>query len=198
MALSFVYDGDAYFTLQYNGDVLDTAQGLDSWILNPSEQYPYYCFFNSGQSTSLVDGVSLTGQTSGAVIRVGRVITTGGALGSNTGAGVLFFYKVSGEIVSGENLRVSTTTYCIAASAARQAPVGLQARSITVMVETNSIRYTCGGVAPTNAAGTPASFGVLVAANENFTVSGWHDVRTFQIIHAVSTSNAAVNMIVRY
>ena len=193
------YDGDAFITLQYNGDVLDTAASLDDWILNPrTQQYAHYCYFISGQSTSLVDGVTLTGQTSGAVIKVGRVITTGGALASNTGAGILFFQKVSGEIVSGENLRVSTTTYAVSASAAIDAPLGRQARSVFIVVETNSIRFTCGGVAPTNAAGTPANFGILMINGQNTVIGGAQSVRTLKMIHAASGSNAAVTVVVSY
>lgn len=197
MALAFNYDGDAYFTLQYDGDVLDSAVGLDSWLLNPPEGY-VFCYFNQGQNAGLVDGVKLTGQTSGAVIKVGRVIIPGGAIGSSNAQGILFFKPISGSIVSGENLRVSTTTYAVSASATLQPPSGLQARSIFVSVETNTIRFACGGVAPTNAAGTPASFGVPLRDKENVVISGWQDVKTFQMIHAASGSNAVVNVIVYY
>lgn len=193
------YDGDAFITLQYDGDVLDSAKGLDEWILHPKgQQYNHYCYFISGQSTSLVDGVKLTGQTSGAVIKVGRVITTGGALASNTGAGIMFFQKLSGEIVSGENLRVSTTTYAVSASASLDAPIGRPARSAFIVVETNDIRIACGGVAPTNSAGTPANFGVLISSGQNTVIGGWHSVKTLQMIHAASGSNASVTVIVSY
>lgn len=192
------HSGDTYFTLQYNGNVLDTAQGLDSWLVKPSIDYPHFCYFYSGQSTSLVDGVSLTGQTSGAVIKVGRVITTGGTLAGTDGTGVLIFQKVSGNIVSGENLRVSTTTYCVAGSDSMDCPIGQQARSIFIAVETNSIRFTCGGVTPTNSAGTPASFGTLLKDTQSATITGWRDLVNFKMIHAASGSNAVVNVEVQY
>jgi hypothetical protein len=195
--LAFAYDGDAYITLQYNGDVLDAATALDEWILSPKREYPHYCYFTAGQSTSLVDGVKLTGQTSGAVIKVGRVITTGGALGSSTGAGILFFYKVSGELVSGENLRVSTTTYAVAGSGALDSPL-VPARSAFVSVETNSIRIACGGVSPTNAAGTPASFGVLLQNTQSTVVGGWKSVRTLKMINAASGSSSSTTVIVNF
>jgi len=197
MALAFNYDGDAYFTLQYDGDVLDAAKGLDSWILQPPDGY-LFCYFKQGQNAGLIDGVTLTGQTSGAVIKVGRVIIPGGAIGSSNAQGVLFFRPISGNIVTGENLRVSTNTYCVTTSATLQPPTGMMARSILLVVETNTIRFAIGGVTPTNAAGTPASFGVPLVAGENIVISGWHDVRTFQMIHAVSTSNGVVNVVVHY
>jgi len=192
------HSGDTFFTLQYNGDVLDSAKGIDSWLLKPSLDYPHFCYFYSGQSALLVDGVSLTGQTSGAVIKVGRVITTGGALGSSTGTGVLVFQKVSGNIVSGENLRVSTTTYCIAGSDSLDAPIGQMARSIFIAVETNSVRFTCGGVTPTNTAGTPASFGTLLKDTQSVTITGWRDCYNFKMINAASGSNASVMIEVQY
>lgn len=194
MSYHFVADGECYYTLQYNGDILDTAKGLDDWILQARTEYPRYCFFNAGQSTSLVDGVSLTGQTSGAVIKVGRVVLTGGALGSNTGAGVLFFREVSGKIASGENLRVSTTTYCVAASGMLDAPVGALARALFVQVEANSVRFAMGGATPTNAGDTPANFGTIINANENLMVSGFKNVSTFKLIHAANSANANVNL----
>jgi hypothetical protein len=190
--------GDCYFTLQYNGDVLDSAKSIDSWLLKPSLDYKYFCYFTAGQSASLVDGVSLTGQTSGAVIKVGRVITTGGALGSSTGTGVLIFQKVSGQIVSGENLRVSTTTYCVAGSASSDMPLGQPVRSLFLSVETNSIRFTVGNVAPTNSAGTPASFGTLLKDTQTAIITSWKDCSNFKMINAVSTSNASVSVDITY
>ena len=192
------YSGDTYFTLQYNGNVLDTATSLDGWILQPPPDYPKFCYFISGQSTSLADGVVLTGQTSGAVIEVGRVITTGGTLAGSDGTGILFFKRRSGNIASGENLRVSTTTYCVTGSTALDAPIGQQARSVTISIETNSVRFTLGGVTPTNSAGTPASFGTLLKDTQSATFTSWRDMKNFKMIHAASASNATVNVEVQY
>ena len=193
----FVTDGDAYFTLQYNGDILDTATGLDSWLLNPHTEYPNYCYFNQAQNAGLVDGVTLTGQTSGAVIKVGRVVLTGGAVAS-AGAGVLFFQKISGTISTGENLRVSTTTYAVAASGMLDSPVGCQARAMLLQAETNAIRLAMGDVNPTNAAATPASFGVIINSGESTNISGAKNISSLKIIHAASGSNAAVNMVIYF
>jgi hypothetical protein len=198
MALTFNYDGDSYFTLQYTGDVLDTARGIDSWLLQPPPDYPYFCYFKQGQNAGLADGVVLTGQTSGAVILVGRVIIPGGSLAGNDAQGILFFKKVSGHIVTGENLRVSTTTYAVTTSAGLNAPIGQMAKSVFLNVETNSIRVAVGGVSPTNAAGTPVSFGAIVKDGDSIVFSGWNDVKTMQMIHAASGSNAVVNAIIHY
>lgn len=193
-----IHNGDTYFTLQYNGDILDSATGLDTWLLQPKPDYPHFCYFHSGQSVSLVDGVTLTGETSGAVIRVGRVVLTGGTLAGGTGIGILMFYPVSGNIVSGENLRVSTTTYCVAASAALDCPVGKPPKQLCLSVETNSIRFTCGSVAPTTSSGTPSSFGVLVQDGQTANISGLRDIKNFKMIHASSASNAVVHVEVLY
>ena len=195
---SYSYDGDCYFTLQYNGDVLDAATSLDTWLLDPPAEYPYFCYFITGSETGLTGGIRLTGATSGAVIKVGKVITTGGALGSDTGAGIIFFQKVSGEIVSGENLDIGATVYAVSASVALDVPVGCKPRSVFMMVETNSIRIALGGVAPVNAAGTPAAFGAVITANQSTAINGWKNCKSLQIINAASGSNAVVNMMVLY
>lgn len=197
---TFVHDGDCYFTLQYNGDVLDTVKSLDPWILNPPAAYPFFCFYKLGQNAGLVDGVTLTGETSGGVIKVGRVIIPGGTLAGSTAAGVLFFRQVSGQIVSGENLRVSTTTYCLAASGPLDSPVGCAPKEIIVQPESgsNNIRIACGGVAPTASTETPVSFGMLLLANANIVLKGWKNVSSFQMINAVAASNAVVNVMVNY
>ena len=196
-----IYDGDTFFALQYNGDALDSATGLDPWFLDPMEppqnDYKYFCYFNQGQSASLMDGVTLTGQTSGAVIKVGRVITTGGVLLSSTGAGVLIFRKVSGEIASGENLRVSSTTYCVSASIALAKPL-TKPKAVFLSIETNSVRYFCGGVTPTNAVGTPANLGVLLRDTQDIVLTSYLDMRTFKMINAASGSNATVNVEIKY
>jgi hypothetical protein len=197
MSYLFVADGECYFTLQYNGDILDTATGLDSWIIQPPIEYPRYLYFNRGY-TGLVDGVTLTGGTSGAVIKVGHVVLTGGALSGTTGAGVIFFRPVSGTIASGETL-TSSGTLAYAVSKPFDSPVGAKARSLFIQVETNTIRVAMGGATPTNSADTgEANFGFPVYANENLMISGFQNVESYKAIHAVSTSNAVVNLNVYY
>jgi hypothetical protein len=192
------YTGDSYFQLQYDGDVLDAAKALDAWLLQPPPDYPHYCYFSSGQNAGLVDNVTLTGQTSGAVIEVGRVIIPGGVIGSSNAQGILFFKRRSGNIVSGENLRVSTTTYCVSTSGELDSPIGQQARSALITVETNTIRVALGGATPTNTAGTPASFGTPIAASNSMSITSWKDIKDLKMIHAASGSNAVVNVVVSF
>jgi hypothetical protein len=197
--LVFAYNGDSYFTLRYDGDILDAARHLDPWILEPHADYPRFCYFNTGY-TGLVDGIRLVGATSGAVIVVGHVVLTSGTLAGTVGEGVLFFREVSGVIVSGENLQIGGAgqVYAVTASVMLDAPVGQTARGLFVQAETNSVRFTIGGLTPTTSTGTPASLGVLLQPNENVQIMGRKDVVDFQIIHAVAASNASVNMIVSY
>ena len=197
MSYGFIADGECYFTLQYNGDVIDAAKSLDDWILNPRPDYPNYCYFDRG-ATGLVDGVTLTGGTSGAVIKVGRVVLTGGTLSGTTGAGVLFFQLVSGTLAKGEILDYGGTLG-YSASVMLDAPVGARARALFVQVESNDIRFCMGGATPTNSAATPANLGTIIKGiPENMMVSGFKNVETFKMIHAVSTANAAVNIHVYY
>lgn len=192
------YTGDSYFQLQYDGDVLDAAKNLDAWILQPKSDYPLYCYFSAGQNAGLVDNVVLTGETSGAVIEVGRVVIPGGVIGSSNAQGILFFRRRSGNIVSGENLRVASTTYCVATSGELDSPIGQQARSVLIVVETNTIRLGLCGATPTNTAGTPASFGLPIAANGSISITSWKDIKDLKMIHAASASNAVVNVTVSF
>ncbi len=205
--LVFPYEGDAYLTLKYSGSVLSSAVSLDPYVIKPTTNY--YIHFHSGQNAGLVDGVTLTGQTSGGVIKADRVLITSGSTGSSNAVGVLFCEHLSdNKIVSGENLRVSTTTYCVAHSPLLSTPFSLSARALFLTVETNSLRISYSGVPPTSGSGTPASFGHLVASsalssiriissssgeddivlNNTFRVSGWKSVKDFKMI-ANDTSN---------
>ncbi len=188
------YEGDAYFDLQYSGDGLDAATSIDADLLQPATKY--YCYFNQGQNAGLIDGVQLTGQTSAAVILVKSVVITAGAVGTSDAIGVLLYEKVSGTISSGENLRVSTNTYAVAASGQLDAPIGMPARSIGYSVESNAMRFCMAGATPTTSAGTPASFGINMANGASVIISGWKNVKDFKMINAVSTSNAKANITV--
>jgi len=193
----YLYDGDPKYTLQYGGDSLDAATMIDNALVNPLQNFPYYCHFNAAANAGLVAGVTLTGQTSGAVIKVGKVVLTQGAVAS-AGMGILFYTTTtydSARIVSGENLRVGNTTYCVALSGHTDAPMSV-ARSIFITAETNTIRYCVGGATPTNAGATPASFGVPLTAGQSIVLSSPHELYTFSMINAASGSNAVVNIIV--
>jgi hypothetical protein len=192
---TFPLNGDAHIYLQYNGDVLDTATGIDAAVITPPTQY--FCYYQQGGETGLVDGVKLTGQTSGAVIKVKKVVLTGGTIAADSATGVLFYEKISGTISSGENLRVSSTTYAISASGELDAPQ-TPASAIFLSVETNTIRYAAGGFTPTNATGTPASYGTPIVANGSITIIGTKDVHDFKMINAAAGSNAVVNVHVMY
>ena len=197
--------GDTYITLQYGGSSLNTATAIDSWLLQPNPEYPFFCYFNQSASASLVDGVTLTGATSTAVIKVGRVVLTQGSAAS-AGMGVLFFrYDVSNPvgkvILSGENLQVSSSTYCVAASGKLDAPL-TPARALFLAVETNTIRYASGGVAPTNSTATPASFGIPIVSSSGIatyaSIVGWKDVNSFQMLNAISGTLATVTVSVQF
>jgi len=191
-----VYDGDAYFYLQYGGDTLDAVSTIDTYLLNPPTKY--FVQFEVGQNAGLVDGVKLTGQTSGAVIIVKRVVIAQGAVGTSDAQGVLLYDRISGTVSAGENLRVSTTTYCVATTGQLETPMGQPARALSISCETNSVRFCFNGDTPTNSAGTPASHGHLIRANENMTVVGYSNVRNFKMMNAVSTSNGVINVTIHY
>lgn len=72
--------------------------------------------FNTG-TIELVDGNTITGQTSGAVGTIKRVVLRSGSWTGGTAAGYLVFASITGTFSAGENLRISTTTYALAVSA---------------------------------------------------------------------------------
>ena len=190
--IAYQYDGDPRFTLQYGGSSLNTATSFDSWLIQPHQEFPFYCYFNQAANAGLVDGVTLTGQTSGAVIKVGHVVLTQGALNS-AGMGVMFYQIVSGIIATGENLRVGNTTYCVASSKQLDCPL-TPVRSIYLTIESNTIRYCIGGSTPTNTGATPASFGIPLTAGQNIVLSSGNNIALFSMINAVSASLAAVDV----
>ena len=191
------YDGDSKYTLQYGGSSLNTATSFDNWLMQGRQQYPCYIHFNQAASASLVDGVTLTGATSGAKIKVGHVVITQGTAAS-AGMGVLFYTPLSDTIVvTGENMQVGASTYCVAASNQAYTPL-TPIKSVYITVESNTIRYCIGGDTPTNSAGTPASFGIPLTAGQNIVLSSGYNLSTFSMINAVSASLATVDVTFNY
>jgi len=196
----FVTEGTGVIYLKYSGDatseILNTSTGLDSYVTHLKTRYMSY--FSAGGETGLVDGVTLTGQTSGAIIQVKRVLITNGTIGADDAVGALFFDVITGTITNGENLRVGTTTYCVAESAEIEIPKGMRLRHITLQVETHSLRVGWSPCQITNSAATPASYGMLIQANENMTVVGNINCANFKLINAVADSYGVANLILSY
>lgn len=198
--LVFAHQGQATIYLKYVGDgtstILNTATGLDDYV--KELKTPYIQYFSAGQSASLVDGVTLTGQTSGAVLHVERVLITQGTLGGSDACGVLFCKSITGTVTAGENLRVSTTTYCVAVESQKAIPKGLFLKHITMQVENNNLRVLWDGLSPTNSAATPASWGLLVQANENLPIAGYHNCCNLKMINAVAGSYGYASLLLAY
>jgi hypothetical protein len=72
--------------------------------------------FNLG-SIALVDGNTVTGQTSGASGTIRRVVVESGSWSANDAAGRLIFASVTGTFQAGEQLRIGATTYAHAVAA---------------------------------------------------------------------------------
>lgn len=86
------------------------------WTLVP---LGYEMAFNTG-TVELVDGNTITGQSSGATATITRVAVSSGSFTAGTAAGYLNFASATGTFTAGENLRISSTTYA-KATAAQQA-----------------------------------------------------------------------------
>lgn len=83
------------------------------WTLIP---YGVELSFDAG-TIALVDGNTVTGQTSGATGTIRRVVVESGAWSSNDAAGRLIFSSVTGTFSAGENIRIGTTTHAHAVAA---------------------------------------------------------------------------------
>lgn len=66
---------------------------------------------------ALVDGNTVTGQTSGATGTIKRVVVESGSWAGNDAAGRLIFASVTGTFQLGENIRIGATTYAHAGGA---------------------------------------------------------------------------------
>ena len=84
------------------------------WTLVP---LGYEMAFNTG-SVEITEGVTLTGQSSGATGVVSRVVTSSGTWTGHDAAGYLCLSAKTGTFTAGENLRIGVTTYAHAGSAA--------------------------------------------------------------------------------
>ena len=82
------------------------------WTLVP---LGFQISFTTGSSAP-AEGVTINGQTSGATAVLSRVALESGAYLGNTAKGRLILSSVTGNFTSGENLRVGTTVFAVAAS----------------------------------------------------------------------------------
>jgi hypothetical protein len=112
--------------------------------------------FNNGVLL-IPDGVTLTGQSSGATGVVARTVLEDGTYGSSDAAGQLILSSVTGTFTVGENLRIGATTY---------------ARVLTAPVQ---ITLTAGGRYET----TVANFGGGTANYKLYGVSGTNNAFEF-------------------
>jgi hypothetical protein len=97
------------------------------------------------------DGVTLTGQSSGATGVVARTVLEDGTYASSDASGQLILSSSTGTFTVGENLRIGATTYAHAASVATQITLAPSGRYETVIANfgggtTNYKMYGCDGV----------------------------------------------------
>lgn len=106
--------------------------------------------FTTG-TVALVDGNTVTGQTSGATGTIKRVMAESGAWSAGDAAGRLIFATVTGTFQAGENLRIGAITYAVA-SGAQTAITALPSGRVETVVanfggSVNTTRlYGCDGV----------------------------------------------------
>lgn len=189
----YPFKGDVGLEGPIGGDLMDASFTIPASLIAPPLGSKYWIAFSAGQNAGLVDGVNLVGQTSTFTFHVLKVITLYGTIGTSDAAGILLIDSETGVATAGENLRVSTTTYCIARTTSLDATwfAGKKAKQLALTVETNALRYCAGGRTPTNAAATPASQGHLLNPGDVGLWDGWKSMSNLKLINAASASNAA-------
>jgi hypothetical protein len=105
--------------------------------------------FDSGV-LAIADGVTLTGQSSGATCVVARTVLEDGTYASSDAAGQLILSTVTGTFTVGENLRIGVTTYAHVLTAPVQITLAPSGRYDTVIANfgggtTNYKMYGCDG-----------------------------------------------------
>ena len=96
------------------GSAMAIYKGTTSgWTLVP---LGFEMAFDTG-TNELLDGNTVTGQSSGAVGTIKRVVLSSGTWAAHTAAGYLVFASVTGTFSAGENLRIGATTYAHAVAA---------------------------------------------------------------------------------
>jgi len=100
------------------------------------------------------DGVTLTGQSSGATGVVARTVLEDGTYASSDAAGQLILSSSTGTFTVGENLRIGATTYAHAASVATQITLAVGGRYETTVANFGggTANYKLYGVSGTNKA----------------------------------------------
>ena len=98
------------------------------------------------------DGVTLTGQSSGATGVVARTVLEDGTYASSNAAGQLILSSSTGTFTVGENLRIGATTYAQAASVATQITLAVGGRYDTTVANFGggTANYKLYGVSGTN------------------------------------------------
>jgi hypothetical protein len=100
------------------------------------------------------DGVTLTGQSSGATGVVARTVLEDGTYASSNAAGQLILSSSTGTFTVGENLRIGATVYAHAASVATQITLAVGGRYETTVANFGggTANYKLYGVSGTNSA----------------------------------------------
>jgi hypothetical protein len=100
------------------------------------------------------DGVTLTGQSSGATGVVARTVLEDGTYGSSNAAGQLILSSVTGTFTVGENLRIGATTYARVLTAPVQITLAAGGRYETTVANFGggTANYKLYGVSGTNKA----------------------------------------------
>lgn len=170
---------------------ITASKSFNTNLIDIKNEATHYVRYTTGGTAALQIGETLTGGTSAATAYlVGQAVENGTA-GSGD-SGVLFLRIISGTpTASGETWTGGTST---GTAVAAQAPITIlthgKPKSSLITVETASINFTLDGTTPTATAGT--NYGHTVSAGQNFTITGWNNIRNFKCINAVASNGAIV------
>ena len=101
--------------------------------------------------------------------------------------------ELGGDLIAYEELGDVSAATSITASNLYSSD-NLQAQSMLVVIEDNSVRVQIDGTAPTNAAGDGTDNGIKLADGDSILIRGHSAIKNFQAIESTSGSTAYVHV----
>jgi hypothetical protein len=171
-------------------DLNDVAVSMPAIAVCPPTEY-YFPYTTGGND--LAEGMILTGGTSSCKVRVVKFTVASGTNAGDNMTGIMFVEILSGTITAGENLSIGASVKCVPTTAEiKHGAYGLQAKAMYVSCETQNMRYTLDGTAPTTA------MGHLLTAGDELMITGWSNIKRFKWRNAADANNGALHITVMF
>lgn len=186
MSIVFSHDGNCKFTGVWTA--ITASKSFDTNLLNIPKDATHWIRYITGGTAALSVGETLTGGTSSKTCKlVAQAVEVGTAGAGDTG--IIFVKSPSGTFVA-ETLTggTSTGTVIIAQDLITLALGNPHPKALLIAIETEAIKCTVSGQAPTTTAGT--NYGVHMDAGQTRVIRGINNIKNFKAINAVASNGA--------